>query len=242
MSVNEVDHATAGQVNTAEPNLGCATTRQLLGELVARLRPYLVEPADGEPGLLATAGPTEETLDLDYSTVAGERGRHLEDSRLVAHARRELELCGQAAQDPRYAAAVVRAVKEFASYGHSGGSAGVAVAQLARLLLFEPLSPITSDPGEWLDRSAESGYPLWQNVRDGRAMSGDGGHTWWYVEGRHAGERCYDNGRLGTLEACRACGGDGLVHRPDDGPAVARPQQPQPEPESPAGAGAGAGA
>lgn len=115
-------------------------------------------------------------------------------SRLVEHARRELELCGQTEEDPAYAAALVAAVAAFASYGHSGGSAGVAVEQLHRLLQFQTLSPLTSDPSEWEDRSALSGRPFWQNNRDSRAFSEDGGKTWhnigeqgtWYVVGEQA--------------------------------------------------------
>lgn len=136
---------------------------------------------------------------------------------LVEHAKRELELCGQFAEDPAYAQSIVAAVAAFASYGHSGGSAGVALHQLTALLRFEALSPLTSDPDEWVDHGG-----VWQNRRDSRAMSGDGGKTWWYVDGRHAGERCYNGDELGVLERCPQCGGDGLLHRPDEvrpGPA-----------------------
>ena len=41
---------------------------------------------------------------------------------LVEHAKRELELLGQTAEDPAYAASIVAAVAAFSSYGHSGGS------------------------------------------------------------------------------------------------------------------------
>lgn len=108
---------------------------------------------------------------------------------LVDHARRELELCGQTAEDPGYAASIVAAVAAFASYGHSGGSAMVGVEQLYRLLRYEPLSPLTSDPDEWIDQSASCGVPLWQNKRDPRAMSYDGGQTW-----RLVGDRNDDDG------------------------------------------------
>lgn len=100
---------------------------------------------------------------------------------LVEHAKRELDLLGQTAEDPGYSASIVATVAAFASYGHSGGSASVAIHHLTRLLNFEPLSPITADPAEWVDRSEMSGQPWWQNVRDSRAMSHDGGKTWWYV-------------------------------------------------------------
>ena len=100
---------------------------------------------------------------------------------LVEHARRELDLCGQTAEDPAYAASLVAAVAAFASYGHSGGSAGLAVYQLATLLRWGVLSPITS-ADEWLDRSVESGYPFWQSARCPSVFSKDGGATWYDLD------------------------------------------------------------
>lgn len=103
---------------------------------------------------------------------------------LVEHAQRELELSGQTAEDPGYAASLVAAVAAFASYGHSGGSAGIAIEQLHALLQFRTLSPLTSDPAEWFDQSEISGAPLWQNLRDSAAFSRDGGQTWYFVDDR----------------------------------------------------------
>lgn len=100
-----------------------------------------------------------------------------EESNLVKHARRELALCGQTDEDPEYVESLVAAVAAFASYGHSGGSAAVAIEQLHTLLRFKTLSPITSDPEEWTDVSAESGVPMWQNKRDSACFSLDGGRT-----------------------------------------------------------------
>lgn len=102
-------------------------------------------------------------------------------SNLVDHARRELDLCGQAAEDPGYAASLIAAVAAFASYGHSGGSAMVAIGQLHALLQYRTLSPLTSDPDEWIDRTEMSGTPLWQNARDPRVMSTNGGKDWYLV-------------------------------------------------------------
>jgi hypothetical protein len=101
---------------------------------------------------------------------------------LVDHARRELELIGQFAEDPAYAQSIVAAVAAVTSYGHSGGSASVAINQLTKLLNHEALGPITDDPAEWCDQSGASGYPLWQNVRDPRMMSLDGGKTYFNVD------------------------------------------------------------
>lgn len=105
-------------------------------------------------------------------------------SALVEHASRELERCGQTAEDPGYAASLVAAVAAFASYGHSGGSASFAIEQLNTLLQFRTLAPLTTDPEEWCDRSEISSSPLWQNVRDPAAFSRDGGQTWYFVDDR----------------------------------------------------------
>lgn len=105
---------------------------------------------------------------------------------LVEHATRELELCGQTAEDPGYAATLIATIAAFASYGHSGGSQSLAIEQLHKLLQYRTLSPLTSDPEEWEDRSEISGAPLWQNRRDSAAMSRDGGQTWYFVDDRAA--------------------------------------------------------
>lgn len=98
---------------------------------------------------------------------------------LVEHARRELTRIGE---DPDTVEGVVSVVQAFADCGHSGGSAPFARAYLERLLRFEPLSPLTDDPSEWTDQSEMSSSPLWQNIRDSRAMSHDGGKTYWMVD------------------------------------------------------------
>ncbi len=101
---------------------------------------------------------------------------------LVKHARRELILCGQYEEDPEYSESIIEAVKAFASYGHSGASAMIAREQLYALLAFRTLSPLTSDPEEWLDQSEASGKPMWQNKRDPSIFSEDGGKTWKSVD------------------------------------------------------------
>jgi hypothetical protein len=103
---------------------------------------------------------------------------------LVEHAKRELELCGQAAEDPAYAASLVAAVAAFASYGHSGGSHYCAVEQLLTLLRFETLSPLTDDPEEWMQVAESDSRPpagMWQSRRDPGAFSLDGGRTYYHL-------------------------------------------------------------
>lgn len=100
---------------------------------------------------------------------------------LIEHARRELDLCGQAAEDPAYAQSIVATVAAFTSYGHSGGSAMCAVEQLHTLLRFGTLSPLTDDPEEWQDVSEMSGREMWQSRRNPEAFSTDGGKSYYLL-------------------------------------------------------------
>jgi hypothetical protein len=105
-----------------------------------------------------------------------------QESNLVRHAQRELELCGQSAEDPDFAKSIIEAIRAYTSYyGHSGGSHIVAVGMLHDLLMYKNLSPLTSDPDEWIDRSEMSDRPLWQNVRNPSVFSEDSGETWYDV-------------------------------------------------------------
>lgn len=102
------------------------------------------------------------------------------ESNLVNHARRELALIGE---DEWTIDGLCKVVAAFAEMGHSGGSAPFAIAYLERLLRFEPLTPLTDDPAEWIDRAREmGGDPFWQSTRDPRAMSTDGGKTYTLVD------------------------------------------------------------
>jgi hypothetical protein len=102
------------------------------------------------------------------------------DSPLVDHARRELALIGE---DDWLTNGLCKVVAAFAEMGHSGFSAEHCTTVLEKLLRYQPLSPITDDPAEWLDRAREmGGEPFWQNTRDSRAMSTDGGKTYTLVD------------------------------------------------------------
>jgi hypothetical protein len=98
---------------------------------------------------------------------------------LVEHARRELERIGE---DTDMVDWYCRVIAEFASFGHSGGSASVAIPVLHELLQFHPLSPLTGDPAEWRDISEyQGGKPGWQNLRNSEAFSEDGGKTYYLL-------------------------------------------------------------
>ena len=103
------------------------------------------------------------------------------ESNLVSHARRELELIRE---EPETIEWYLRVVKEFASYGHSGGSMSVAVPTLQALLSFQNLSPLTKNPDEWMFISEDllgGTNGIWQNVRNGEAFSNDGGVTYYLL-------------------------------------------------------------
>ncbi|MCX5522178.1 hypothetical protein OG342_04755 [Streptomyces bobili] len=102
------------------------------------------------------------------------------DSPLVDHARRELALIGE---DDWLTDGLCKVVAAFAAMGHSGFSAEHSAVVLEKLLRYQPLSPLTDDPAEWIDRTREmGGEPFWQNCRDSRAMSQDCGKTYTLVD------------------------------------------------------------
>lgn len=107
-----------------------------------------------------------------------------DDSNLVKHARAELERIGE---DPEVIDWYCRVIREYSSFGHSGGSAHETAIVLEELLRFRPLGPLTNDPKEWIHHGKDIwGDPetngIWQNTRDGRAFSADGGETYYIVD------------------------------------------------------------
>jgi len=105
-------------------------------------------------------------------------------SNLVEHARRELALIGE---DQDVTDWFVAVIEKFAEFGHSGGSAEVCIPRLEQLLRFQPLSALTNDPAEWIDRTEESGgHAFWQSARNPEAFSEDSGQTYWLLSERDA--------------------------------------------------------
>lgn len=99
------------------------------------------------------------------------------DSGLVLHAMRELEHAGN---DQDFNNSMIAAVEAFSSYGHSGGSASVAIPMLNDLLQFKNLTPLTDDPSEWM--KVEMGdEDCWQCVRNPEAFSNDNGKTYYLL-------------------------------------------------------------
>lgn len=94
---------------------------------------------------------------------------------LLDHAKRELELAGN---DEDFNQSILKAVEAFVEYGHSGGSAPVAIEILTKLLEFKNITPLTSDPNEWQKIPEEIARGLWQSHRRADAFSRDGGRTY----------------------------------------------------------------
>lgn len=114
---------------------------------------------------------------------------------LVQHAERELKLAGLDDPESDYGGllykAVIELIKKFSKQGHSGYSAGMVRQLFNKLSNYETLTPVTDDPEEWGDVSDISDMKLWQNKRDPRYFSEDGGKTWWNVDKKKIKE-CLD--------------------------------------------------
>lgn len=114
---------------------------------------------------------------------------------LVDHAEKELKLVGLDKKDSDYGGLLYKAVldliKLFAKQGHSGYSAGMVRQLFNKLANYETLSPISSKKEDWANVSDISDRPLWQNKRDPRYFSEDGGKTWWNVDNKDVKE-CLD--------------------------------------------------
>lgn len=104
------------------------------------------------------------------------------ESNLVTHAERELQRAGLFDQDSDYGGmlgdAVLDMVKVFSEQGHSGFSAAMTIDILSRVLKYEVLTPITSNPDEWMD----VGNDMWQSRRQPNIFSTDSGQTWYNLD------------------------------------------------------------
>lgn len=111
-------------------------------------------------------------------------------SSLVKHAQRELELAGLFDKDSDYngmlGKAVLDLIKVFAKQNHSISSADQTLHIFNKLSKYENLTPITSDPQDWLDINdilgEFFGVPLWQCKRNPAIFSDNGGKTWYSGE------------------------------------------------------------
>ena len=103
---------------------------------------------------------------------------------LVAHAKSELERAGLFDEDSDYdgmlGKSVLELVEKFAEQGHSGMSASMTLSIFNQVASYKTLTPITTDPKEWMKVSEEE--PMWQNVRSSDCFSNDGGKTHYSIE------------------------------------------------------------
>jgi len=91
------------------------------------------------------------------------------ESNLVLHAMRELSGMGYPGSDKmnrQMAYDIMDLVIRFSQQGHSGMSASYSLQTLQRLLNFENLNPLTTDPADWIG----VGDMIWQNRRRGEAF------------------------------------------------------------------------
>lgn len=124
-------------------------------------------------------------------------------SNLMLHAEQELKRAGYTPDaddelDRNIYKETMMIVQHFAACGHSGGSAWAHMGMIQALLSFKPLGPLTDDPDEWMDVSEFMGETgCWQNRRDGRMFSDDGGKTYYSVDELRTGWRRRLFGRRG---------------------------------------------
>lgn len=111
-------------------------------------------------------------------------------SNLTDHAKRELEWAGLFDADSDYngmlGKAVMELVEVFAKQGHSGGSASIVLPVFSAVASFKTLTPLTSDPEEWMQVSPDvmpnGSPPVWQSKRQHSCFSNDGGKTHYDID------------------------------------------------------------
>lgn len=111
-------------------------------------------------------------------------------SNLVRHAEFELRRAGLFDKDSDYdgmlGQAVLELIKTFSQEGHSGCSAHLTLDIFNKVARFKTLTPITSNPDEWMQVSPDimpDGSPtVWQSVRQSSCFSNDGGKTYYDID------------------------------------------------------------
>lgn len=102
-------------------------------------------------------------------------------SPLWEHAKRELDLTGmfksEVEWDKKIANSVLELIKVFLEQEHTGFSAITTLMLFNKLVKFENLTPITSNPEEWM----EVGPNIWQNKRNPVYFSHDQGKTFYDI-------------------------------------------------------------
>ena len=100
---------------------------------------------------------------------------------MMEWAKRELDLAGyKASDDPDdvnnwMRNDVLKLLEMFVEQGHSGFSAKYAIKLFETLANWKPLSPLTGEPDEWTEVSAD----VWQNKRASNIFKGEDGRAYW---------------------------------------------------------------
>lgn len=106
---------------------------------------------------------------------------------LEKHAEYEMRLAGLYDANADYGGmipdAVMALVKAHAEQCHSGFSHGMVIDVFNRVINFKTLTPLTSNPDEWVQLDENVGGPnMWQNRRQCSCFSTDGGKTWYDID------------------------------------------------------------
>ena len=100
---------------------------------------------------------------------------------MMEWAKRELDLAGyKASDDPDdinnwMRNDVLKLLEMFVEQGHSGFSANYVIKLFQTLASWKPLSPLTGEPDEWTEVSAD----VWQNKRASNVFKGEDGRAYW---------------------------------------------------------------
>ena len=96
----------------------------------------------------------------------------------LSFSKNELALAGLLKKDSDYGGmlgeAVLELVEVFSKQGHSGYSSGATAHIFNKLVNYEPLTPLTFGPDEWIKHEPN----LWQNKRQPDVFTEDQGKTW----------------------------------------------------------------
>lgn len=165
------------------------------------------------------------------------------DSKIIAHARRELELCGSFEKSESYDGSMGRGIlaliKTFDDWFHGDKvKADAALDGFWRLLQGELLSPPTDDPTEWEAVEGATAGTV-RNLRNPFFVSTDSGKTWMHLQSKERGNsRDHITGKDPIDESAQQEKSNDN-RRPAAGPAQEKPGNPighvNPAPQAGAG-------
>lgn len=104
----------------------------------------------------------------------------------VEFAKEEMSRAGLYSPDSDYGGlipeAVLALVEAHSKQGHSGGSHSITVAIFNEVINYRPLTPISSDPSEWMEVGTDSRGTCYQSLRKPTCFSYNGGATWYDLD------------------------------------------------------------